>query len=62
MTSGMGRFAWAVTVILLVISLMEFSEGDFASGVGLLVAFVVLSAVLLRLKASWQPRKITAVR
>ena len=37
MTSGMGTFAWAVTVILLVISLIELSGGDFASGVGLLV-------------------------
>ena len=50
MTWGIGTFAWAVAVILLAISLIELTGGDFASGVGLLVIFVVLSVVLRRLK------------
>ena len=53
MTRSMGRLARAVAVILLIISLIELAGGDFASGVGLLVVFVVLSVVPLRLKVKW---------
>ncbi len=50
MTWSIGTLAWAVAVILLAISLIELAGGDFASGVGLLIVFIVLSVVLLRLK------------
>jgi len=53
MTWRIGRLAWAVAVILLAIGLIELAGGDFASGVGLLVVFAVLSVVLLRLKVKW---------
>ncbi len=51
MTWGVGSLAWTVSVTLLAISLIELAGGDFASGVGLLIVFVVLSVVLLPLKA-----------
>ena len=53
MTWSMGRLAWAVAVIVLAISLYEFAEPDFGSGMGLLIVFVVLSVVLRRLKVKW---------
>ena len=46
MTWGVGKLVWAVGAIILAISLIELAGGDFASGIGLLTVFVVLSVVL----------------
>ena len=53
MTWGFGRLAWVVAVVFLAISLLELSEGDYASGVGLFIIFVVLLVILRRFKVKW---------
>ena len=53
MTWGLGRLAWAVAVVILVISLYEFAEPDFGSGFGLFIIFVGLLFVLRRFKVKW---------
>ena len=50
MTWGARTFAWAGTSTLLAICLIELAGGDFASGAGLLIVFVVSWVVLRRLK------------
>jgi hypothetical protein len=48
-----GRLAWAIAIVLLAISLYEFSEPDLGSGLGLFIIFLVLLVVLRRFKVKW---------
>jgi hypothetical protein len=53
LTWSIGRLAWVVTIIILAVSLYEFSEPDLGSGLGLLIVFLVLLFGLRRFKAKW---------
>ncbi len=53
MAWGIGTLAWIVAGFFLFVSLLELGEGDFASGVGLSIVFVVLLVVLRLFKVKW---------
>jgi cell division protein FtsW (lipid II flippase) len=53
LTWGRGRLAWALAVIILLISVYEFAEPDFGSGFGLFIVFLALLFVLRRYKVKW---------